>query len=144
MRTTLLLTGLLLLANPLAAQPVYVCPSDTDEATLFSDLPCDEARQEGAIGIISGMDDRGKNAPPRTASPPAPRATPTAPSAARPPRPQRLSFGERARLRGLEIERDGLERDLRKRHSSTASRSRARQRLTQVNREIGELERRQQ
>ena len=142
MRITSLLAGVLL-ASPLPAQPVYVCPSDTDEATLFSDLPCDEARQDQGIGIISGIEASGIETSPPAKSPPAAHTAPPS-RATRPPRPQRLSFGERAELRGLEIERDGLERDLRKRHMSTAARSRARQRLTQVNREIRALERRQQ
>ncbi|MCH8542275.1 MAG: DUF4124 domain-containing protein [Alcanivorax sp.] len=143
--TSLALTGLLL-ASPLVAQQVYVCKSDTDDTTLFSDLPCGEAQQGGAIGTISGMDFSGMDSPPSAArAAPAARATREAAPPSRPQqsRPGRLSFGERAELRGLEIERDGLERDLRKRHMSDAARSRARQRLTQVNREISALERRQ-
>lgn len=133
----------LLLASSLVAQPVYVCESDIDDTTLFSDLPCDDARQGAGIGVISGMD-----APAPAVPAPRPPAARPATTTRQSPRPQRapsgrLSFGERAELRGLEIERDGLERDLRKRHISAAARSRARQRLTEVNRQISALERRQ-
>lgn len=124
MRATLLITGLLLLAGHVFGQPVYQCPGENGE-TLFTEQPCDEQASPMAlpeIGTLPGMDRIPAYRKPDTEKP-----------AARPEPRGGLSFGERNRLREIEIRLDGLQRDLR-------GSGRSSQRRAELRAEIKELE----
>lgn len=129
-----LIPPLLLSASLACAEPLWRCPGP-DGQPLFTNQPCEgaEAVSLPPLGEISGM----SALPERRPAPPAQparqgRATGDGP----------LSYGERTRWRRLSMERDGLERDLRRGPLHGRQREALQSRLREVRQELAPLERR--
>jgi len=129
----------LLAIQTAGAQNLYRC--DTPEGVpLFANVPCgpdSEPLDLPEIGQI-GSDDDGEALRQRTEA--LARIAGIEPQRSAPVASKGLSFGERMTLRKLEIRRDGLQSDIKKRALTSSYRKSLNDELTLVNRRIRELE----
>jgi len=123
------------------AGPVYKC--QRAETTLYSHTPCEAGAQPldlPRLGILGSARDhaavQARRKSLRAIPEPAPR--PRQPRK----RPRRLSYGERMTLRKLEIEADGLARDIPKWSESSSYRQALEEELRLVKERIAELRKR--
>lgn len=131
------------LSGPLFADALYRCDGP-DGVPLFANTPCDDQAKPLELPEIGriGSDDGGRllrqraNAMSKIGGNET--ATPKARTAS-----GGLTFSERATLRGLEIRRDGLQKDVRNHLLSPSFRKDLREELTEVNRQIRQLKSRQ-
>ena len=136
--SAVLLPGLLGCCVLSHAEQIWRCQQNGQ--VVYINQPCEgqgEPVKLAPLGEISGMENR----PARQHVPPAAR-----PEARADNRRQDsggpLGYGERSRLRQLQIERDGLQRDLQRGNVRGHTRTAARDRLRDIAREIAPLERR--
>ncbi|KAF0809597.1 hypothetical protein A167_01668 [Alcanivorax sp. S71-1-4] len=109
--------------------------------TVYVNQPCEgqgEPLELAPLGEISGMEHRPA---PRRAPPPSARND-TTDNTRRQSNDGPLGYGERSRLRQLQIERDGLQRDLQRGNVRGHTRTAIQQELRDITREITPLERR--
>lgn len=123
------------------AGPVYKC--ETGQTTLYSHTPCEAGAQPldlPRLGILGSARDHAAVEARRKSL----RAIPEPEPRKRPPRkgPRRLSYGERMTLRKLEIEADGLARDIPKWSASSSYRQALEEELKLVRERIRELRKR--
>lgn len=116
------------------AETVYQCTSE-DGSRWFSDRPCNDQAEPITlpdIGSLPGMEripPYQKPAEEKPESQPVPR--------------RGLTFGERSRLRQLQIRHEGLQRDLQGGLRTPQEQRRREQQLSEIEREIQALEARQ-
>lgn len=137
--STLLLP--VLLSCGLTGQAGQIWRCEQDGQVTYANLPCEgqgELMELAPLGEISSMENRPA---PRRAPPPPARNTP-APDTRQQNNEGPLRYGERSRLRQLQIERDGLQRDLQRGHARGHTRTAMQTRLREVLREVAPLEQR--
>lgn len=137
----LLLTAFALCPLLAMAGPVYKCQSA--QTTLYSHTPCEAGARPldlPRLGILGSARDHAAVQARRKSLKAIPEPAPRVRKQRKGPR--RLSYGERMTLRKLEIEADGLARDISKWSKSSSYRQALEEELKLVKERIAELRKR--